>query len=104
MQKAYIPYVTTLKEIHEEISEGIFPFIFFETVKNMQGQDVVVIPFARFRESDRKGVVEVRSCDCGGSVCGMPTKYFHIPEEQMNEWFYVQHETNVRYLFRREIR
>lgn len=57
---------STLAEMYEEISEGTFPFITFNTVTKEDGELLTscTIPWARFREKEVPGLWEVRSCDC----------------------------------------
>jgi hypothetical protein len=93
-----IPYVTTLKQIVDSGStEGIYPFMRFAKLHpNGEVATWGVIPFGRFREvPNRKDVIEVRSCDCGGSICGVPTVSIHLPCALLDKYIFIEGNLTV---------
>jgi hypothetical protein len=94
----FIPLVTTLKQVIDSKStEGIYPFMRFAKLLPSGGLDTLdCVPFARFREvPDRTDIIEVRSCDCDGSICKMPTIRLHLPIAQLEKYIFVEGDMMV---------
>jgi hypothetical protein len=93
-----IPYVSTLEQLHEQITEGIFPFVTFRV---QIGPDIisnVTIPHCRFRPTESDEIIEARSCDCGGSICGVPTQSLYLSKNQMKNYVFIEKQS-LSYVF-----
>jgi hypothetical protein len=93
-----IPYVTTLKQlIDSKSTEGIYPFIRFAKLLPSGGLDTLdCVPFARFRDvPDRTDIIEVRICDCDGSICKMPTIRLYLPSASLEKYIFIDGDMMV---------
>jgi hypothetical protein len=94
------PGRSTLAEMYEEVTEGIFPFVTFRV---MIGSDLLLqtmINWCRFRElPENPEILEVRSCDCSGMVCGHPTQKMYISKRALKEWKFVEERQGMFLLF-----
>lgn len=95
-----IPYVTSLEDIYSEITEGVFPFVTF-IVTNSGGDyaSYVTIPFCRFRSCEQNNtLMEARSCDCEGVLCGHPVQRLYMSKSEMKNWI-CWHTEPMKYVF-----
>ncbi|WP_145052657.1 hypothetical protein [Paenibacillus xylanexedens] len=82
---------------------GHFPAIQFNVVIDGKLLSSITIMWARFRElPDQPHLFEVRSCDCGGVVCGHPTQRMYLDKSLLGEWTLKSSET-IKYVFVHEI-
>lgn len=98
MNFVMIPYVTTLAKAHAEISENAAHFVAF-VIRAADGRLIshATIPFCRFRAGDND-VIEARSCDCEGVICGHPVQRLYISGSEMKNWIYAGTE-GPRHIF-----
>lgn len=96
-----IPYITTLEQLKEEFNDSLTCFATFR-VQTEDGLSIVsnvTIANCRFRPMDgNHGIVEVRSCDCGGSLCMHPTQKIFISSDQFKNYIFVE-QINLNYIF-----
>ncbi|OME54138.1 hypothetical protein BSK59_16290 [Paenibacillus odorifer] len=99
MKKVPIPYVTTLAEVYEDFNDDLSSFITFR-VQN--GSESIIsnatIPFCRFRHFNDSDVLEIRSCDCDGTICGHPTQKIYISKNQLHNYYFSE-QINMHYIF-----
>lgn len=89
-QRALVPHVTTLADVYLEITEGIFPPIAF-VVQREHGHIIsyVTIMHCRFRDYPVTDLImDIRSCDCEGIVCGHPVQHLYMSKTEMQHWYY----------------
>lgn len=98
--KVPIPYVTNLKDFYEDINDTLSYFITFRVQNGSQSIiSNVTIPFCRFRPmEDSKELIEVRSCDCNGSLCGHPPQKLYVSEDQLENYIFVE-QINLHFIF-----
>jgi hypothetical protein len=92
---------STLAEMYEEITEGVFPFINFQ-VWSKNGNLVmhVPIPWARFREdTENPNIWEVRSTDCDPTCECCNHTHIFITKAQMKSFIYSGSKNIAHYQF-----
>jgi hypothetical protein len=89
----------TLDALHEEITKELFPFITFRVQMGNEIVSNVTIPNCRFRETDNKDLIEARSCDCGGTICGNPTQSLFLSKNQMKNYLLIEKNSINFYVF-----
>ncbi|MEK5036189.1 hypothetical protein MKY96_32590 [Paenibacillus sp. FSL R7-0302] len=85
---------STLAEMCEEITEGLFPFVTFRVFVGSSMASCVTIPWCRFRPY-QNAFWEVRSCDCGGTYCGHPTQTLYMEKSSTKEYVFSKVQDGV---------
>ncbi|AKA44339.1 hypothetical protein [Paenibacillus polymyxa] len=94
-----IPYVSTLEDMSDSITKDTYPFITFRVQQDNEIVSNVTIPHCRFRATDYENLIEGRSCDCGGSICGHPTQSLYLSKSQLKNYILVEEQSSIAYVF-----
>ncbi|MBP1309084.1 hypothetical protein JOD82_002104 [Paenibacillus sp. 1182] len=94
-----IPYVSTLEDLSDSITKDTYPFITFRVAIGNEIVSNVTIPHCRFRSTEYENLIEARSCDCGGSICGHPTQSLYLSKSQFKDYILVEEQSSVAYVF-----
>lgn len=94
-----IPYITTLDQMYEDFNELLHCFVTFRIQTEQEIICNVTIPYCRFREAhENAGLLDVRSCDCEGTLCNHPTQRIFMSKSQLKNYVFFE-ENNFHYIF-----